>query len=314
MASPPPRPAGTSCLAEAWGGVGGVRRAGRRPCSLDGVCRLRRGRWTRPRTRALRAAPRLGQPLVPQLAASRATPPPVPGLLREEHLEPPSPSSSPPLCCVCSRRTVLPRRLCLPLPAIAGPRAGRGAAQGAVSGGSRRASSRRIPGSAAPKPSGRGSGVQAVPGGGAREPGLEFSPNLHAAGRGRSRGQWEPPPQAVWPPAAGSGRRGGCGLRTRFRGRPIDFGSPRIREANGGEGGPVGRKSAKLNLPRIRRGRANPMTPPPPAERGTGNGRGSVCGGSAVWGRAKEGPTTLQSSPLNVHGLPHPPETRASAD
>lgn len=61
MASPPPRPAGTSCLAEAWGGVGGVRRAGGRPWSLDGVCGLRRGRWTRPRTRALRAAPRLSQ-------------------------------------------------------------------------------------------------------------------------------------------------------------------------------------------------------------------------------------------------------------
>lgn len=119
----------------------------------------------------------------------------------------PSPSSSPlPWPTRAPRsaaRTVASAFLCPPATAR-----GRDAARGAVSGGS--------VGLCSPEPRGSGSGALAVPGGGALEPRLEFFPNVPAAGRGRGRGggRRETPREAVWPLPAGSGRQGGCGLRT----------------------------------------------------------------------------------------------------
>lgn len=149
------------------------------------------------------------------------------------------------------------------------------------------------------EPSDSGGGAQAVPGGGALEPGLDFSPCAHAAGWGRGGGQWERPGQAMRLRGAGSRRRGGCGFRTQCRGRPRDFGPPGIREANKREGTPVGGKSAS----RESEGAARIPRPfPPPAENGGEQWEGS-WGWSSVWGLNHP----LVPTPP-VHGLPHPPK------
>lgn len=118
------------------------------------------------------------------------------GLFREGHPDAAlTLQRSPPLCCARSQAHSPAQP---PLPPFAGQR--RTAPQWSSAGGDVwgvapgvRPPESRLRSS---EPSLWGSGVQTVPGGGALEPGLEFSPNLHAAGWDRGGRLWEPPPQA----------------------------------------------------------------------------------------------------------------------
>lgn len=148
-----PDPSGVSALPRrrrvwwrrGWGWEELEGGSGRR--RLDGVYGLRRGRWTGPRTGTQRAHPRPGQPLAALLAASRATPTPVPA-------PPPGGGAPltlqqpPPICRArpAARRSTPPSLS--PIPGRGRTR-GRGAAQGAAPGGScpARPPASRLPGS-----------------------------------------------------------------------------------------------------------------------------------------------------------------------
>lgn len=156
------------------------------------------------------ALPRAGQPSVRRLEASRATsagPGPPPGG-KGTPGQTPSPSCSPLLFAARALPGAQPTQP--PRPPFPGGgrtrRQGRSAAGGIR--GSRPAPAR------APTPQfqrgGSESGAQAVPGGGALEPGLGFLPTAPAACRGRGGGQWEPPAGGV---AAGCG----CGASRALR-------------------------------------------------------------------------------------------------
>lgn len=202
-----PDPSGVSALPRrrrvwwrrGWGWEELEGGSGRR--RLDGVYGLRRGRWTGPRTGTQRAHPRPGQPSAALLAASRATPTPVPA--------PPPGGGAPHPPAAPSPMPRAPRGAQVdPAVSVSHPGPGQDAGQGRGAGrGARRVLPRAPAGVPAPglRHSGSGSGAQAVPGGGALESGLEFSPNTQAAG---------------WAAAVGSGSRPGrrCGRWVRAQG------------------------------------------------------------------------------------------------
>lgn len=137
------------------------------------------------------------------------------------------------------------------------------------------------------------------------------------ASRRPGQGRWGvgAAPGATWTLPADSRRRGGCRLKTMFRGRRRDFRPPRIREANAGTVGSAGGKSAKPNLPGIGRGLAGPRPLSSPSGGKASNGRCSEgwrsAVGSVLRARPPSRPHPLKRAPLRAtlftrgHARPH---------